>query len=88
MKRMTGKTEEFTRLERKKRRLDMYYKKEEQMLSPEGVQSYGIGSRNVQRYNTDLRAIQSQIEKLEDEIKEEESKGKPRKAVAAVPMDW
>lgn len=85
---MSGRKKEFTPLERKKRRLEMYYEKEEQMLSEEGVQAYGIGSRNVQRYNTDLGKIQSQIEKLEDEIKEMESERKPRKAVAVVPMDW
>lgn len=85
---MTGRKKEFTPLERKKRRLEMYYEKEKQMLSPNGVKSYGIGSRNVQRYETDLRAIQSQIKELEDEIKEMESAGKPRKAAAVVPMDW
>lgn len=85
---MTGKEEEPTRLERKKKRLDLYYAKEEQMLSPDGIQSYGIGSRNVERYNTDLAKIQSQIKALENEIAEMETSEKPRKAVAVVPRDW
>lgn len=85
---MTGKKKELTLLERKKKRLDLYYKREEHMLSPDGVQSYGIGSRNAQRYNTDLAKIQSQIKTLETEIAEMESAGKPRKAVAVVPRDW
>lgn len=85
---MSGRKKEFTPLERKKRRLEMYYEKEEQMLSKEGVQAYGIGSRNVQRYNTDLEKIQKQIKELEDEIKEMESEKKPRRAAAIVPMDW
>lgn len=85
---MIGNEKELTLLERKKRRLNLYYAREEQMLSPDGIQSYGIGSRNVERYNTDLAKIQSQIKELETEIREMESKGKPRKAVAVVPRDW
>lgn len=85
---MTGKKKEPTALERKKKRLGMYYAKEEQMLSPEGVKAYGVGTRNVERYDTDLAKIQSQIEKLEKEISEMESARKPQKAVAVVPMDW
>lgn len=85
---MTGREKGLTPLERKKKRLELYYSKEEQMLSPGGVKAYGIGTRNVQRYETALKEIQSQIAKLEQEIKEMESKGKPHKAVAVVPMDW
>lgn len=84
---MTGRKKELTPLERKKKRLGLYYKQEEKMLS-DGVQSYGIGNRNVQRYDTDLAKIQSQIKALETEIKEMESIGKPRKAVAVVLSDW
>lgn len=86
---MNGETNKvMTPLERKKKRLNLYYEKEEQMLSPNGIQSYGIGSRNVERYNTDLAKIQSQIRELETEIKEMEAGKKPRKAVAAVIHDW
>lgn len=85
---MTGRRKELTPLERKKKRLELYYEKEEQMLSSDGVQSYGIGSRNVQRYNTDLAKIQSQIKQLETEIREMKADEKPRKAVAVVPQDW
>ncbi len=84
----TGKKKEMTPLERKKRRLGFYYAKEEQMLSPDGVQSYGIGTRNVERYNTDLSKIQAQIKALETEIAEMERPGKPRTAVAAVLRAW
>ncbi len=85
---MTGRKKNLTPLERKKKRLDLYYAKEEQMLSPDGVRSYGIGTRNVERYNTDLAKIQSQIKTLETEIAEMESSGKPRRAVSVVPWDW
>lgn len=81
-------TKPLTPLDRKKKRLELYYAKEEQMLSPEGVQAYGIGSKNVTRYNTDLAKIQSQIKELEREIREEESGKKAWRAVAVVPRDW
>ena len=77
-------------LERKKERLELYYKREAEMLD-KGVQSYGIGSRNMARYNTDLGQIQTAIRKLEEEIKELEGSisGKaPRKAIGIVPKDW
>lgn len=42
------------KLTQKRERLQMYLDREKYMLSPDGVQSYGIGagsgSRNVQRY--------------------------------------
>ena len=56
-------------LERKQTRLDLYYKQEEKMLT-DGVQSYGLGSRSLTRYNADLADIRSAIEKLEEEIRE------------------
>ena len=49
----------------KKKRLDLYYKREEEMLDG-GVQSYGQGTRNLSRYNTDLATIRSAISTLED----------------------
>lgn len=51
----------------KRERLELYLKREAEMLSG-GVQSYGIGSRNLSRYNTDLAAIRAAIKELEDDI--------------------
>lgn len=77
-------------LEVKRQRLALYYKREAEMLDG-GVQSYGIGSHNLARYNTDLASIRAAIKELEDEIAELEgaaSGEKPRKAVGVVPRDW
>ncbi len=77
-------------LEIKRTRLNLYYKREAEMLD-RGVQSYGMGSRNLARYNTDLGQIRIAIKELEDEIKELEGRmsgGAPRKAVGVVPRDW
>ena len=74
----------------KKIRLEAYQKRELIMLSPEGVQSYGIGSRNVNRYNTDLNTIRAAIKELETEIEELENSLngiKPRKAFGIIPRD-
>lgn len=85
----TKKTIEL-QLETKRSRLALYLKREAEMLDG-GVQSYGIGSRNLARYNTDLSAIRAAIKELEEEIEllEGELHGqKPRKAVRVVPRDW
>ena len=74
----------------KQERLTLYLKREAEMLSG-GVQSYGIGSRNLTRYNTDLGAIRAAIKELENEIEilERGLHGqRPRKAVGVVPRDW
>ena len=79
------------KIEEKRKRLALYLQREEYMLSPSAVQSYGVGSRNLQRYNTDLEDIQKMIKQLEDEIAELEalsSGRKPRKSVAVIPCDW
>jgi len=71
-------------------RLALYLNREAEMLSG-GVQSYGIGSRNLTRYNTDLAAIRDTIKELKQEIAELEAElagGKPRRAVGVVPRDW
>ena len=71
-------------------RLDLYLAREKEMLTG-GVQSYGVGSRNLTRYNTDLSAIRSAIEELKKELEElqvEEKGGKTRKAFAVLPRDW
>lgn len=74
----------------KKARLELYKAQERKMLE-DGVKQYGIGSRNLARYDIDLSALQDEIEKLEDEIDalEAELDGcKARKVVAVVPRDW
>ena len=71
-------------------RLDLYLAREKEMLTG-GVQSYGVGSRNLTRYNTDLTAVRSAIDELKNELEEleaEESGAKPRKAFAILPRDW
>lgn len=84
---MTKKERYQAELERKQTRLELYYAQEEKMLTG-GVQSYGIGSRNLARYNTDLAQIRSAIKELEAEI--EELKGllsgtKSRKVKCIIP---
>ena len=74
-------------LERKKRRLELYESQEEKMLSG-GVQSYGLGSRNVAKYNTDLAQVRAAIKELEAEIEELEgliSGKKSRRCMGVVP---
>lgn len=74
----------------KRNRLELYLKREAEMLDG-GVQSYGIGSRNLARYNTDLSQIRDAIKQLEKEITNLEGAlngRKPRKAVGVVPRDW
>lgn len=67
-------------------RLQLYKEREKVMLSG-GVQSYGVGSRNATRYNTDLAEIRRAIKELENEISELSSATK-RKAVGVIPRDW
>lgn len=76
---------DMTELERKKKRLDMYYQMEEDILSGKPI-SYGIGSRNKTRFNVTIEEVRKMIERLEDEIASME-KGRKRKAVAVVPVD-
>lgn len=79
-----------TELETKRKRLDLYLQREAEMLSG-GVQSYGIGSRNLARYNTDLSTIRAAIKELEDEIEALENTlngQNSRKAVGVVLRDW
>ncbi len=78
------------KIEIKKQRLELYYKREAEMLD-RGVQSYGMGTRNLARYNTDLNAIQEEIRTLENEIENLEGmlNGKSRrKAVGVIIRDW
>lgn len=74
----------------KRERLKSYYAREKEMLEG-GVQSYGVGTRNLTRYNTDLNAVREAIKELEDEIAELEGQltgKKPRKAFGVIPRDW
>lgn len=77
------KIEKISRLEA---RLELYYKREEEMLNG-GVQSYGIGTRNAARYQTDLAEIRKAIKEMEDEIAALSSKSQ-RRAVGVIPRDW
>lgn len=77
-------------LAEKKERRTLYLAQEKTMLTG-GVQSYGIGSRNRARYNTELSQIRAAIKELSDEIKEIEAKldgGAARKRVALVYREW
>jgi len=72
-------------------RLALYLKREADMLDKNGVQSYGIGSRNLQHYSTALKDIQDMIEKLRARIRELEAElagGSARRALGVVPQDW
>lgn len=72
-------------------RLALYLAREADMLDKNGVQSYGIGSRNLQHYSTALKDIQDMIEKLRARIRELEAElagGNARRAVGVVPRDW
>lgn len=78
------------KLEIKKARLAAYLDRETEMLTG-GVQSYGIGSRNLTRYQTDLSNIRAAIKELEQEIALLEGQlagRKTRKAVGVIPRDW
>ena len=59
-------------LEEKKERRRLYLERERVMLSG-GAQSYGIGSRNLTRFNTDLAQVRAAIDKLSHEIAEIEN---------------
>jgi hypothetical protein len=77
-------------LEVKKDRLAIYLAREKEMLTG-GAQSYGIGSRNLTRYQTDLSNVRAAIKELEADIAllEGQLAGQPvRKAVSVIPRDW
>ena len=78
------------KINEKKQRLAAYLDREMEMLKG-GVQSYGIGSRNLTRYQTDLTNVRAAIKELEAEIALLEGKlsGRSvRKAVGVIPRDW
>lgn len=72
---------EESRLERTKRRLELYYKAEEAILSG---QEYSIGTRKLRR--ADLGDVQAMIKTLEKEAASLRQGGKNRVA-RAVPLD-
>ena len=77
-------------IQEKRERRQLYLDRERVMLTG-GVQSYGIGSRNLARYNTDLAQIRAAIKELTDEIDELEAllQGESiRKRVGLVFRDW
>ena len=87
---MKSRTTIEAELAAKRDRLALYLKREAEMLDG-GVQSYGIGSRNLARYNTDLSTIRTAIKQLEDDIAALEGAlngQRPRKAVGVVLRDW
>ena len=90
---MTRRTKEAIRkeLEETRARLEQYLAREKEMISSDGVQSYTIGSRNLQRYQTGLADIQAMIDKLRKRIRELEAElagQSARRAVGVVPRDW
>lgn len=78
------------KIEEKKTRLAAYLDRETEMLTG-GVQSYGIGSRNLTRYQTDLANIREAIKELEKEIDQLEgllAGNSRRRALGVIPRDW
>lgn len=72
-------------------RLEAYLDRERQMISADGVQSYTIGSRSLQHYQTSLSEVQEMIQKLRKRIRELEAElagQSARRAVGVVPCDW
>lgn len=78
------------RIDRARARLELYERREAEILSG-GVQSYGIGSRNLSRYQADLAEVRSAIDELIEEIDGLEAQlagDAVRAAFAVVPMDF
>lgn len=72
-------------------RLVLYQSQEKAMLGRSSVQSYTIGSKSLQRYQTSLADIQKMIDSLQKRINELEAElagQSPRYAVGVVPRDW
>ncbi len=69
------------RLERAKRRLELYYKAEEAILTG---QEYAIGTKRLRR--ADLEDVQAMIKQLERDVESIQTHGKNR-ALCGVPLD-
>gem|GEM_PF-385351 len=68
-------------LERTQRRLELYYKAEEAILTG---QEYAIGTKRLRR--ADLEEVQAMIKTLENEVKSFRTQGKNR-ALRGIPLD-
>lgn len=78
------------RIAKARARLELYERREAEILSG-GVQSYGIGSRNLSRYQADLAEVRRAIDELTEEIDGLEAQlagDVVRAAFAVVPMDF
>ena len=80
------------RLAEKRELLELYKARLKRILA-DGVQAYGIGTRNISRYNLDVSKLQDQIDELETEIDALEDKlagcyGGARAMVQIVNNDW
>ena len=78
------------KIEKARARLELYERREAEILSG-GVQSYGIGSRNLSRYQADLAEVRRAIGELTEEIDGLEAQlagDAVRAAFAVVPMDF
>ena len=81
-----NKTRLKERIEKYKKRLELYYKAEEAIL--DGAQHYEIGSRKLTR--ADLAEIRKMITTLEDSLDKLEAEfnnGYSRKCVRVIPRD-
>ena len=75
-----------SRLEKYKKRLEMYEQAEEAILN--GAQSYSLGSRNLTRAN--LAEVKDMIDYLEKQVAIEEAKAKGKgkmRVMGGVPRD-
>lgn len=69
------------RLDRAKRRLELYYNAEEAILTG---QEYTIGTKRLRR--ADLEDVQAMIKQLENEVESLQASGKNR-ALRGIPLD-
>ncbi len=69
------------RLERARKRLELYYKAEEAILTG---QEYTIGTKRLRR--ADLEDVQAMIKQLENDVESLQTHGKNR-ALRGVPLD-
>jgi len=69
------------RLNRAKKRLELYYKAEEAILTG---QEYTIGTKRLRR--ADLEDVQAMIKQLENDVESLKASGKNR-ALRGVPLD-